>query len=268
MSDVESSEISKHLLLCNLFTRSRKFDKAEDLFKQLCSYDKFSGDFRPRFNYAQMCITLGRFHDAECILSDTLSMKNIDIAVFSTLSGIHLKLRNPSSAVEICKKGLAIDVNNRECMYNINIALRQLDKIYEAIALSWKVTFAEVVDLPAYRMTDLGLNRSHRFSMPSIVKIAKNYSSSRPIVFAFICVKYGTKYNADYVNNLYQGIKKYGKEVCKVKDGDNVEKDIYNHNCDELNDGFIDDPLFICFTDDSCGLLEEIEVINFEDLGR
>ena len=48
----------------------------------------------------------------------------------------------------------------------------------------------------------------------------------------FVCVKYGTKYGADYVNKLYWGVKKY----CTLE-----------HQ-------------FVCFTEDSEGLDSEIEV--------
>ena len=48
----------------------------------------------------------------------------------------------------------------------------------------------------------------------------------------FVCVKYGTKYGADYVNKLYDGVRR---------------------NCSLKFD-------FICFTEDSEGLDKEIKV--------
>ena len=180
-------------------------------------------------------------------------------AIIDTLCGVYLKCKMPDMAVRVCLEGLLFNLvmnscidltefvkrveitlgdigttlkalmyqaalatlpSSSECMFNLNIALRQLGKLNEAIALSWFIS-----------------NVRHE---PICNQCACSVSNDCTRVL-FVCVKWGTKYDYSYVNNLYIGLCRY-----------------YSSALDAF--------LLICLTDDPSGIHDNVKCLPlFED---
>lgn len=110
----------------------------------------------------------------------------------------------------------------REAYINMNNLMRQINCKIEAFDFTW---------------TQVGLSYGDRFVKPDALQCAKLEKSSKYSSLTFVCVKYGTKYGADYVNKLYYGVKRF----CSLKF------------------------LFCCFTEDSSGLDPNIKVLGLKN---
>lgn len=55
----------------------------------------------------------------------------------------------------------------------------------------------------------VGLSYGDKFVKPNPLQCSELKKSSEHKNLTFVCVKYGTKYGADYVNKLYYGVKRF-----------------------------------------------------------
>ncbi|GMH82916.1 hypothetical protein TL16_g09425 [Triparma laevis f. inornata] len=132
---------------------------------------------------------------------------------FSGLCSVHLKLQNFAPALLYVNLSLKMQgrLGDKEDYYNYNLAMRGVGRIEEAIGRTWDW------------LGDGGVWGG---------KVRLVRASNKSI--SFCCVKYGTKYGAEYVNNLWKGLRKY--------------------NGDEVR--------LVCFTEDRKGVEEGVEVVD------
>lgn len=203
-----SSDLSNHLLYNdkNLINSIKNIlSLIINDYKFISTSNTFSKEFSLIFNYLQL--------DFNDILSTSPSMSSLflnDLLNYEEYKKIHL------------------------CIFsNINVSLRMLNKLDEAVQFSWNY---------------LTGNNSINDQLDSILSLdndASNHDSSIPLIksnesnqtYTICCLKIGTKYDSNYVNYLYNMIK-------------------YNLSFGSLN--------FICFTEDPVGLNEDIEVISLD----
>lgn len=223
---MNSAVISSKLKVANAMKACRKYSVAAALYQEVI--DQYPDDFRAYFNLAQLKSSLG----LELVEAVDLFLKVIEldpsiIDTYGTLGGLYIKLHQPESAVEYCRKGLALVPNDSSCLFNLNVALRQCGRMDEAIHETWS---AIGIDRSKYQLNDADLSSSSR---------NKNNRSSRPMTV--VCIKWGAKYSAQYVNNLYLAVlKHYGA----------------HHELFPLK--------FICFTDDTTGIDERVQCVPFD----
>jgi hypothetical protein len=146
-------------------------------------------------------------------------------AAFSSLASLYLKVSPLNSpALSLVYQTLSLGLQKLGSAeagdyYNLNIALRQLDRGDDAIALVFEYMRGCGVDIAPIALEE-GNSATHAG--------AADMNSERINV---VCVKYGTKYGADYVNNLYAGVQR------------NLAKSFVFH----------------CFTDDCEGIVDAVE---------
>lgn len=227
-------------------------------------------DYRVYFNLAQLVYNIRQEREARLRGiskdgdNDGIDMEEIEelyrtslqckptLPAYLNLSMIFIKCSQPDRCIELCQDAmlkyvavLSDDSNYRvfnvveqcpssddhDLQYlcgvwtNYNIAMRQVNKLNEAIECTWKV-----LQLP--------LDYSH---VQNTVNTLDRAEEEEQELLRVVCVKYGTKYNAHYVNALYNMVLQYIKSSQPQK----------------LH--------FICYTEDSSGLLPMIQVREFSE---
>jgi tetratricopeptide (TPR) repeat protein len=132
-----------------------------------------------------------------------------------------LGLGKPDQAIPFLKQSLKLDPKNKQANINIGNCLRQVGKREEAVKM--------VIELIESDMSK-SLETEYRIGRLDLDQIeAQKVEPNEQVTI--ITVKWGTKYNAEYVNKLYRGFKRNTSASFR----------------------------FVCFTDDAQGLVAEIE---------
>lgn len=208
--------INESLQKAKLYEMFKKLDEAESIYRNLT--EKYPTDFRSKFNLARLLSIKPNGLVESCSLFENLLLVNpYLIETYQAYSGVLIKAKRPNDAVAFCTKGLQLNKFDIICLYNINIALRQVGKIHKAIRLSWN-TLNHV-------QTNLTQNKV-LFTVRSNIPV--DLSSS----ITFICVKWGKKYGPEYVNNLYDSLSRNGLHhlpfnfVCYTDNRSGIHKEI------------------------------------------
>ena len=127
--------------------------------------------------------------------------------------------------MKICRAGLLIVPTDPPCLYNLQVALRMLGHIQKAIDF-----------------TSIALSRYNMIrSWPSLssltrARVRKEANINAPIIY--VCVKWGSKYNAAYVNALYGSLLRHNTKTDSV-------------------------PRLLCLTEDPEGIERGVECVRF-----
>ena len=250
MASTDSSATLKSLLqLGSLLLNAKKnLSKAGDVFRRCISENP--EDFRAYYNLGTVLDAPGETQDYEGAARSFKSAIMCDgrvIESYGCLSGVLLKLRRPREAAKVCRDGLLVIPTDSPCLYNLNVALRQLSRMNEAIDFSFKVLQKSYsLDFggagpPRLVMED---EREGRLGGQILVDVLEDeadipgVSSGGRGGVIFICVKWGKKYDADYVNAIYYALRRH-----------------WTRN----NEGV----RLICLTDDPSGVASEVECKSF-----
>lgn len=180
---MQSLGLNKLLKIADLFAGEGKVRQAETILTTAKTY--FGHDFRPHFNLGLIQVKCGRVNESLSEFESALQITTEIDEIYVAYSGALIKAWNPLKAVEIALKGLDVHRHSIGCVYNANVALRQLGHCETAIKLSWQIFH-------------------DRFIPPSSEKAAIESSSFLP--FAVVFVKWGIKYSSNYVNNLHRAL--------------------------------------------------------------
>ena len=141
------------------------------------------------------------------------------------LSALEMRRGQHASALACAQRAVALSPELSDAHYNVGSTLRRLGRQDEAIELAWRT-----IDGIRRRSGALGgesavlrrapLDASRRAGAPAAAAAAPAPA------LVFVCVKWGTKYGAEYVNKLRHGVRRH---------------------CDAPH-------AFVCFTDDAAGL--------------
>lgn len=200
------------LRLGDLFLRSKKYDKAEIIFKTYI--DTSPEDFRGHFNLGVTLKHQNRLIEALECMKKVIELSDVTVEAYGVASAVLLRLQRPEEALHYCTKCREVCARDNLpedpiCLYNLNNALRQLHRMRDAIALSWKL-------LPPKPLLITEIS-----CPPSCIRIS------------FICVKFGSKYSAAYVNALASAIAKHcdnasvnDRIICLTDNADGINIDI------------------------------------------
>mmetsp|Transcript_11499 Transcript_11499/g.18774 ORF Transcript_11499/g.18774 Transcript_11499/m.18774 type:complete len:492 (-) Transcript_11499:171-1646(-) len=202
---------SAFLQLGNLFLKNNQAGKAAKMFKLYI--EDFPEDFRGYFNLGK---ALSSQRDVECDLiaeavanfEKALSLNPDIVDAHVSIAALYIKNAKPQLAVSHCQVGLTIDSQDTNCLFNLNIALRQLDRLTDAIELSRSyissLRFSPLVqDCSSIRIPGVGTT-GHVFSRSHS---AERSTSSDSV--SVVILKWGTKYGQDYVHALVAALKRH-----------------------------------------------------------
>lgn len=182
----------------------------------------YPGDFRAYFNLAsllvQACGTEG-FEEAIEMYEFANQLSPQTLETYADMAGLQIKRNRPDLATIWCKKGLALCPINTQCLYNLNIALRQSGLLQEALNETWCALRALGVPDLSYldcdasapaSLTDGSTFEGDRKSVFACDRVRDSKepkpSGAASIPVTFVCVKWGTKYGSEYVNALYRAL--------------------------------------------------------------
>ena len=169
----------------------------------------------------QMAIDISPYnqHPVPEGLDDRLNAKEALSEAFSNLAVLYMGKDDLDTAQTLMHRAISIDPLS-EANINLGNILRQIGRRSEAIDYAWNGI--------ASICTDQAFERPEQLD-PTTARIPETEG-----LLHVVCVKWGKKYGADYVNKLYRGVVKYLTEVS------------YD---------------FTCFTENPEGLEEGIKVI-------
>ncbi len=259
MNVTESGESLNALLKLGSFYLNDK--KGKDLSRAGHIYKfciaKYTNDFRAYYNLGNVYVEQGMFDDAIQAYNQVLIYNPNLLEAYGSLSGLLIKQQKPIDATRICYHGLLIDPLDRTCSYNINIALRQIGWIKQAISYTWnaldticksngKLTFTDYPCPTHTYNTNVIHNNSNDNDYNHYNRKKESESNSH---LTFVCVKWGKKYGALYVNSLYRSIKQGWQST-------QTQSKCQQH---QQQPSFS----FICYTEDTTNIDEEIECRSF-----
>ena len=186
-------------------------------------------------------------------------------AAFESLGSILIKLDRPKEALGCIEISMKVtrewgllgarrkdpkskappSYGNTDC-YNYNVAMRMLGRQNEAIGFSWGL----ILDHVGFRKRGgrgIGLEEEDLFDLwgetPKSSDSALVVNANSIYDVDVICVKYGTKYGADYVNKLFRGVHRNIRE----------------------EEGQTFRIRYICYTDDSSMIDDYIHIRQLDD---
>lgn len=237
MAEEVKESISTYLKFGSLLQISGKINKAKNVYEMVIN--KWPNDFRAYFNKGNLLIELEPVEALSCFNKAKLLYNYNDYGgplmdVYGPMSKILIVLNRSEEAVVLCNEAVELVLNQTSnskdnlkldlsCSSNLNVAFRLQNKIDEAIELSWKLMNLEPFEFP---------------SSSSILNSHDYNNNNEPITI--VVLKWGTKYDATYVNNLHQMISKHS--------------------------GFSSFNM-ICYTEDSSDILEAITCRSLPELG-
>jgi len=216
---------------------------------------QYPEDFRAYFNLAsQLAVQPTKQDEAVQLLEEAYRLAPHVVEVYANLAGLQIKRGRAAEAAEWCERGLMLDPGNSECLYNLNVALRQEGRMREALVRSWErlghLLSSSSSSSSAEKSED-SLPRSPQppplaqaaSASPLDLKALSMDQSTVPdpaLDVAFVCVKWGTKYGPEYVNALYGGLQRH------------------YWSCPHYPSQ--SQPLLVCLTDDPSGVRPEVQV--------
>lgn len=213
----DSSDLKQQLQLGSLFEKFKRLDKAEDVYRSIIATHPC--DFRAYFNCAQI-LASNELHldEARTLFAKVIELDESVIESYGCIAAVLIKLQRPAEAVRYCKVGLRKNMHDRTCLYNLNVALRQVGSIDTAISTSWNAF--QTMNATVVSTQDSNLQTQFPPEQPCTAT-----------GITVVCVKWGKKYGPDYVNNLYNALMRHQPAApeCKI-----------------IN--------MLCFTDDSAGI--------------
>jgi hypothetical protein len=172
-----------------VFRIAGKHKAAITLFSQA-----LDGGFRTakcHFNLASSLSEVGDFHAAISNFSCSVELdENFRSDATTNIAAIYIRMGEPQNALDKCEDVLSQDKFNQSAWCNLNTALRMLGRTEEAIFRSWTA------------LKDLTEGQLRRPMWPSQPMYAVDH-------LTVVCVKFGKKYDADYVNKLAAGVQRH-----------------------------------------------------------
>ncbi|EGR28206.1 hypothetical protein IMG5_181350 [Ichthyophthirius multifiliis] len=209
-----------HMNLGNLYAQERNYQKAIEHYLKVIE--------QSTFNLQNQNKTYEKYE-----LSKQLNSFEAFVDSHTNLSVMYIQIGEKENSIKYCLKTLELNPENIESKINLGDILRQFGKQAEAIDMTWKCieSFSkQSLNREYKRPIQIDIQELNQQNIKSKTNINTN-------IINIICVKWGTRYDSEYVNKLYRGIKR------------NTTKQYF----------------FYCFTDNNEGLDQNIIPENLQE---
>ncbi|CAK0865317.1 unnamed protein product [Prorocentrum cordatum] len=243
-----------HIKWASFLQRAGQFDRAVEHFTKS---SEFHPNARAYFGLGTCLAALRRRQEAADALARAVELSPKMVAARVNLAGVLISLQRFEEGAAHCRVALQREPHGREAVMNLANALRNLGRRSEAIELVWEhIRGAEAdaaADVDAAAAVEpSGVQTSG--AAPAAAggpaaagqpvggqRAAVRCSDWRgcrdaPLPLAVVCVKWGRRYGAEYVNRLHAGVRRH-------LPAERAEAS------------------FLCFTDDPSGLDEGIRAM-------
>lgn len=191
---------------------------------------------RAHFGKGTCLAALRKPQEAVEEFEEALRLQPTMVGACVNLAGVFLSLHRFEEAAQYCHRALKLEPQSREAVMNMANALRNLGRREEAVALVWDHILT--LDQDTFNSDAMGEAGNKRIAVPMAGAKLRcgewcSRESERLLPLTVVCVKWGSRYNAAYVNRLHSALRR--------------------------QPAFADVP-FICFTEDGNGLDGGIEL--------
>lgn len=207
--------VSEELKRAKLYETFKRFDKAVEVYRQLI--ELYSGDFRAHFNCGRLlAFQENTLEEALGMFKTVIKLDATVVEAYGAASALLIKLNRPEEAAACCRAGLAVNSQDQNCMYNLNIALRQVGDIEIAISRCWDI-LVRTFNVEPCASSQQPMSALHPHSPQQVTAV---------------CVKWGDKYGPEYVNNLHRAIRRHdtpariSKLICFTDDSTGIARDV------------------------------------------
>ena len=207
--------------LGNLYAQMKNYQPALDHYSQVIAQSPHN----PQNPLSQTPLNSIK---GQLLFEPRLNSKEAFVDAHTNISFTYLGIGKPDKAAEFCKAAIQLNPANKEAYINFGNSLRQLGKREESIRFTLDLVER---DVQTRKENPAGDFKIQRLNLDEVKQTQSPADPAAVEQVTIITVKWGTKYNADYVNKLYRGFKR---------------------NCSR-------EFRFVCFTDDANGLDENIE---------
>lgn len=233
VSGRDAALLTTHLRAAKMLQLFRRYHEAESVYRGLM--DQFPTDHRAFFNLATMLAAhREQLHESCALLRKVIELKPCVVESYGALAAVLIKLQKPEESALQCYHGLKISFDDKICLFNLNVALRQLNRVDTAISISWDTLIKLEPSIESQRSLI-----TEQFQRNGTEELYEGQCRIKQLKdsLTFICVKWGTKYSSEYVNLLYCAVRRNLPPDYRLK--------------------------MVCFTDDSAGISSEIRCIPF-----
>ena len=210
-----------HQNIGNVYAQKKEYELAKKHYELVLSISPHANPAKYKNTPKPLDGQEGKTPKQVVLWGSKLNSFDAYVDALTNLSFTLLGMGEPSKAVGYSKQSLALRYN-KEAHINFGNSLRQMGQRDEAVNL-----VIDSIEIDRHNAGDDGfkLQRLDLKNCPDYM------AESESEEINILTVKWGTKYDADYVNKLFRGFKRNTQKSFK----------------------------FICFTDDSSGLDPEIE---------
>lgn len=217
--------VNCYINLGNLYSQKREYRLAWEAYEEGLKGSRWGGKGGLDLNSIDSDLSADSFDSREAYIAGLMN------------GGCCLiNIGEAEKALELIEKGLLMDPGNVEMRINMGGVMRQLGQREKAVGLAWQFVEKEMGDAFVRKTIDLQSIGEGRGDRDMITPGSSSVETAvePPEIVDFICVKWGTRYSSDYVNRLYNGVRRN-----------------YPHKF-----------RFSCLTENPAGLLPEIRRLN------
>lgn len=154
------------------------------------------------------------------------------VEAWNCLAGALLKrgsLRDLNVALECCEQVLHLKKNDDVAQWNLGSALRRLNRSDEAIDRAWSSIRQRACLSESWKPSYVDVTKNNnQLESLELERSSPPQKISKPAPLAIVCVKWGTKYSAEYVNKLQASVRRHLQGIehgffCFTEDPQGVE---------------------------------------------
>ena len=185
--------------LGNFYSQTKNFEKAFEFYRKAIENSPFASEKCDSNLKLENTLFLKIKKLSESIgnLEDSFNSRVAFVDAHTNMGFALLGLEKPEEAFCYLQKALELSPDGKEIQVNIGNAMRQIGKRKEAVEFVWKQVRKEYLTVNQMDFT------------PQILSAKKQDPFNLPVEKVnFVCVKWGKRYGADYVNKLFAGIRR------------------------------------------------------------
>ena len=221
-----------HVKFGNALARAGQPEKALEQFRK-------ARELNPRnhaahHNSGGICQRLQRFEEAIGHYEAALAVKPTLVEAASNLAVAQLNAKQPRAAIATCRRAIELQAGagrgmNLEASHHLNVALRLVGEREAAVEETW-ASIAKLVAATGAPAAAAAVRPTPIAFASAPPAQALSEGGSAPL--SVVCVKWGSKYGAEYVNKLSRAVRRaLGTEgvrafVCFTEDADGLDDDV------------------------------------------
>ncbi|KAL4506501.1 hypothetical protein ABPG72_000072 [Tetrahymena utriculariae] len=184
-----------YLNLGNLYAQKRDYQKAIEFYLKTIQKSPYNNEINNQNPFQSFQ------------LDRSLNNKDAYLDAYTNIAVMYVNSGEKEKSYEYCIKAIELNPDNKEALINLGDILRQLGRKNEAISITWSL-----IEKLTNKNNNKVEGQSDQYIRPNPVEVQlleKGFEGQlEGESINILCVKWGTRYDSEYVNKLYRGIKK------------------------------------------------------------